>query len=155
MASINAQIDSLAKSSGFQGTLACIKTREVLNQVLGEIESFVSGKFQLSAPIGLLTQDGINVSSMLDFPTQLRLGIGFLFNLDFCGEHRFSLNAARDAVILDDQADRVINHLYQRIGTFLGEWFREEKVPALQVSKYQASVPRLLGEYVRRASGVS
>ena len=150
-AGVGAQIEAMAASSQFQGTPASLATRTELTHVLTELQSFVSGKFRLSSPGGILTQDGINLTNLVDLPAQLKLGIGFLFNLDLCGERRFSLNAARDAVILDDRAQQIFLHLYAKIGEFLGDWFVDAEIPPDQVAGYLDSIPRPLAENVKAA----
>jgi hypothetical protein len=105
---------------------------------------------KLPEPGGVLTQDGINLTSIVNLPSHLKLGIGYLYNVDLCGKHRFSLNAARDGVVFDEHADKLFLHLYERIGGFLGQWFREERVSKSQVAEYLRSVPRPLAEYVER-----
>lgn len=153
LTSISAQIASLTASASFQSVPASMRTRTAFQQLMSEIEAFVSGNFRLFAPRGILTQDGINVSGMINLPVQLQLGIGYLYNLDFCGKYRFSLNAARDTVLLDDQAQNIIHFMHERIGKFLGTWFRDEKVPEAQIRKYLAGVPESLSGHVAKAFG--
>ena len=128
----------------FQENPACITVSANLERAAMEVESFISGQMRLSYPAGVLTQDGINLTSIFNLPAKLKLGIGHLYNLDLCGEHRLSLNAARDDVILDKRYEAFLGNMYSDfIGKFLGNWFFEESVSNEEVSDYLNFVPRL------------
>lgn len=145
-----AQVDALDSMKSFQENPACIAVRANLDRAAQEVESFISGRLRLSYPAGLLTQDGINLTSIFNLPAKLRLGIGHLYNLDLCGQHRLSLNAARDDVLLDKRYESFLGHLCSEIGHFLGNWFREEGISDEEISHYLNSVPRPLAESVDR-----
>jgi hypothetical protein len=140
---VRAEVEALKSSSAFRSNPACTAVEKLAIQAETEIESFVTGRMTLSSPVGILTQDGIELS-FFHLPPILKLGIGYLFNLDLCGEHRVSLNAARDNVLRDEKLNAFLSYMYQRIGAFLGEWFAEEEIPDAHLQAYMESVPPVL-----------
>jgi hypothetical protein len=148
---LKAQVDALKVVPAFNSSAASVKIEGFIHQAISQIDSFVGGQIKIAEPRGILTQDGIRLSSFFHLPTELKLGIGHLFNLDFSGQYRLSLNAARDAVLRDDKYLELAQHLYVKIGAFLGEWFASEKVPHEDIEAYYQSVPRSLAEQVHKS----
>lgn len=141
---LNAQVEVLRRLPSFQSHPLCMAVERQLGAARGELESFVTGTLRLGDPTGVITQDGIDITPMLDLSRHLGLGIGHIYNLDLCGEHRVSLNAARDAVLEDERLQRLLTHLWQRIGGFLRAWFAEEGVDRESLRAYQKRVSPLL-----------
>jgi hypothetical protein len=147
---LTAQQNALSAAASFRSHPAAVAVRKQLAASLKDVDSFVTGQFRLSQPAGVLTQDGIPLIGV-NLPRLLQLGIGFLYNLDLCGAHRLSLNAARDDILPDAKLENLLQFLHGEIGGFLGEWFREEKIPDEDLQSYLAAVPPRLAEAVRSA----
>jgi hypothetical protein len=145
-----AQTDALKSMPSFAGCAASVAVLSELNTATDQIRAFVSGRVEFPLPQSLLTQDGILLSEFFDLTSHLRLGIGYVFNLDLCGPHRLTLNAARDAVVNDERREQLVYFLHERIGKEIGIWFREENIPLTHIEQYLEGVPRSLGEFVRR-----
>jgi hypothetical protein len=144
---LKAEIAVLTAAPAFQSQAAAVSVRKQLASAMKDVQSFVSGRFPLSIPAGVLTQDGIPLPSV-NLPSFLKLGVGFLYNLDLCGEYRLSLNAARDDIVPDAKLDKLVHFLHQRIGEFLGAWFRVEKIAERDLQRYVTIVPPRLGAAV-------
>lgn len=149
--SLVAQRAALAAAAAFKSNPVAIFVVQDLDQAIHEIAAFVTGRFLLAQPAGVLTQDGIPVTDIFQLPERLQLGIGFLYNLDLCGEHRLSLNAARDDVVPDTRLDALIEYFHGKIGNFLGEWFREESLAPADLAEYLRTVPQGLALSVEQA----
>lgn len=148
--SLVGQIEALKTSGGYRANVASVSVDELLREAISQVDSFVTGQIRLSVPKGIITQDGIKLSSFFELPRHVKLGIGYLYNLDLCGEHRLTLNAARDGVVLDDKFEAFAMYLCKEVGEFLGNWFREESVPPEQIEDYVLKVPNILGETIKR-----
>jgi hypothetical protein len=127
--------------------LSLIVERE-LSQLIRELKAYLAGRVTLGAPAGIITQDGLNLFGLDDFTAQLSLGLGYLYNLDLCGQYRFSLNPARDAVVWDEGSKRVCMHLHGQVGRRLGTWFRDLGIMKEQVERYAESAPEPLRDAV-------
>ncbi len=143
---LESQINSLEAMPSFASDPDAEEVLAYIEEILGKLNSFVSGTIQCQFPQSYLTQDGIDISSFYNFANHLKLGVGFVFNLDLCGEHRLSLNAARDRVLNDENKNKLVNYLYERIGKELGLWFREENIPQDQINSYLRKIPESLAK---------
>ena len=148
---LQAQIEAIYHAQGFRTNPRAVGIRKHLRQAVEDVKSFISGKLHLPAPAGVLTQDGINLGTTVDLRPRLKLGIGFLYNLDFCGKHRLSLTVARDSIIFDEHSEALAGHISSIAGEFLGRWFREEGISREEVSDYLRSIPLPLAETVKGA----
>jgi hypothetical protein len=148
---LSAEITAFAASTAVQGHPAWLHLKGPLDRAAAEVESFVSGRLTLSSPTGVLTQDGMDLNVFTNLPAWLSLGIGYFYNIDLCGPHRLSLNAARNQVILDERSRGAVRHLHGLIGEFLGRWFREVDVPLAEVNAYLAAIPESLSRAVDRS----
>ncbi|MEO0529891.1 MAG: hypothetical protein AAF266_04850 [Planctomycetota bacterium] len=149
--SIVAQVNAISESNAFRVSPSCIGLGEDLRDAVAELQSFINGRLVLSPPHGLVTQDGINVTAIANLPTRLKLGVGYLYNIDLCGEHKLSLTASRDEVITDERLAALVQRIQQAAGSFLGDWFKEEEINPSDVETYAASVPSALADAVLRA----
>ena len=144
--SVKAQINALKLNSGFNASPLSRPVIGELAQARDKLKAFVGGQIQVAQPTGILTQDGIRVDDMLDLRSELRLGIGYLYNLDLCGEYRVSLNAARNQVLHDKKLAALVIHIHKRVGRCLGDWFAEEGIPRDQVQRHCQGLPGTLSE---------
>jgi HD domain len=143
-----AQLNVVSMAGMFQAhPLSLIVERE-LSQLIRELKAYLAGRVTLGAPAGIITQDGLNLFGLDDFTAQLSLGLGYLYNLDLCGQYRFSLNPARDAVAWDEGSKRVCVHLQDQVGRRLGTWFRDLGILKEQVERYAESSPEPLRDAV-------
>jgi hypothetical protein len=146
--SIAAQLNVVSMGGMFQAHPLCLMMEQELSHLLREMRSYLEGRLTLGTPTGILTQDGINLFGLEGFAGQLRLGIGYLYNLDLCGRYRFSLNPARDGVVWDETSKGVCSYLQSQIGKSLGTWFRELHIVRDEVERFADSVPKSLSDAV-------
>jgi hypothetical protein len=148
-----AQVDAIKTSQSFRANVVSVRMDQLLGEAISQIDSFVTGQLRVSLPRGILTQDGIRLSSFFNLANYLKIGIGYLYNLDLCGHHRLTLNAARDGVVLDDKFETLANYFYSTFGSFLGQWFAEEEIPKPQLQEHIEGLPGALRHAIQRAYG--
>lgn len=150
---IRSQLNVLKQTRGFSTQMAGVMVDDEFSKASDELMAFVEGRYQLHSPQGILTQDGLNLTGSFGLPQRLRLGIGYLFNLDLSGSQRLTLNVARDDVIIDSKTEELVGFLHLKIGEFLGAWFREEQVDDTEVQDYlaQREISPAFREAVRAA----
>lgn len=148
--SLKAQSEALKNTSALKRLPVYAKIIGILSTINNQLESFVTGAFTDARPTGIVTQDGIDITRLIDFPAILSLGVGYIYNIDLCGEHRVNLNAARDQVIPDHKREQLINYLHTELGRRLGNWFYEEKIPEDQIELFLRDAPAILAENVKR-----